>query len=327
MAKKSNNVWKVDIRPNGHTGRRIRRTFPTHQEAKAFENWITSTEGRKSWDSDKRDSRKLADLANLWFELHGHTLTTGKQRLGILHSVINDLGNPPAHKIDPAEFLRYRSKRLESGTSEDYLNKLLVYLNGIFNVLYRANQWSGKSPYDNLQNLKFDERELHFLSSEEAKRLFSELKESRNPDVLIVARICLGIGCRWGEAQNLKRHQVANGMIHLSKTKTGKNRSIPISKSLESEILLGRQNRTRLFANGWKAFQHAVERANIDLPKGQMTHVLRHTYASHFIMKGGRLETLSKILGHSTIQMTMRYAHLAPDYLRDATIYNLLEEV
>lgn len=47
-------------------------------------------------------------------------------------------------------------------------------------------------------------------------------------------------------------------------------------------------------------------------------HVLRHTFASHFIMNGGSILTLQKILGHTSLAMTMRYAHLAPDHLQDA---------
>ncbi len=54
--------------------------------------------------------------------------------------------------------------------------------------------------------------------------------------------------------------------------------------------------------------------------------VLRHTFASHFIMNGGNLLTLQKILGHQSIQMTMRYAHLAPDHLNDAVKLNPLNQ-
>jgi integrase len=46
-------------------------------------------------------------------------------------------------------------------------------------------------------------------------------------------------------------------------------------------------------------------------------HDLRHTFASHWAMKGGDLFKLQKILGHQSVQMTMRYAHLAPDAFRD----------
>ena len=55
--------------------------------------------------------------------------------------------------------------------------------------------------------------------------------------------------------------------------------------------------------------------------------MLRHTFASHFIMNGGNLLTLQKILGHQTINMTMRYAHLAPDHLSEALIYNPLSNL
>ncbi len=50
----------------------------------------------------------------------------------------------------------------------------------------------------------------------------------------------------------------------------------------------------------------------------QAAHALRHTFASHFIQNGGNILTLQKILGHSSLAMTMRYAHLAPDHLQDA---------
>lgn len=68
----------------------------------------------------------------------------------------------------------------------------------------------------------------------------------------------------------------------------------------------------------------AIEDAQIDLPEGQLTHVLRHTFASHFMMNGGNILTLQRILGHSSLQMTMRYAHLAPDHLQEARQHNPL---
>nr|OED53629.1 hypothetical protein BEI47_17715 [Aliivibrio fischeri] len=55
-----------------------------------------------------------------------------------------------------------------------------------------------------------------------------------------------------------------------------------------------------------------------DLPKGQATHVLRHTFASHFMMNGRNIIVLQKILGHVDIKQTMVYAHFSPDHLNDA---------
>jgi site-specific recombinase XerD len=59
-----------------------------------------------------------------------------------------------------------------------------------------------------------------------------------------------------------------------------------------------------------------------DLPAGERTHVLRHTFASHFMMNGGNILTLQKVLGHSSLEMAMKYAHLAPDFLQEVVERN-----
>ncbi len=66
------------------------------------------------------------------------------------------------------------------------------------------------------------------------------------------------------------------------------------------------------------ALRRVLDRTTIKLPKGQVAHALRHTFASHFIQNGGNIVTLQRILGHSSLAMTMRYARLAPDHLVDA---------
>lgn len=71
-------------------------------------------------------------------------------------------------------------------------------------------------------------------------------------------------------------------------------------------------------------FSRVLEKASIKLPAGQATHALRHTFASHFVMRGGNILTLQKILGHTSLAMTMRYAHLSPDHLQDALTLNPL---
>ncbi|WP_293267727.1 tyrosine-type recombinase/integrase [Neptunomonas sp.] len=48
----------------------------------------------------------------------------------------------------------------------------------------------------------------------------------------------------------------------------------------------------------------------------------RHSFASHFVMNGGSIVTLQRVLGHSSVKTTMRYAHLCPDFLNDAIKYN-----
>lgn len=78
------------------------------------------------------------------------------------------------------------------------------------------------------------------------------------------------------------------------------------------------------FSPCYYAFRSALERAEIELPAGQLTHVLRHTFASHFMMNGGNILVLQKILGHTDIKMTMRYAHFAPNHLEEALLLNPL---
>ena len=68
----------------------------------------------------------------------------------------------------------------------------------------------------------------------------------------------------------------------------------------------------------------AIENAEIVLYKGQSTHVLRHTFASHIMMGGGNILVLQQILGHASITDTMKYAHFSPAHLEDAIRLNPL---
>ncbi|WP_428839769.1 tyrosine-type recombinase/integrase [Burkholderia ambifaria] len=63
------------------------------------------------------------------------------------------------------------------------------------------------------------------------------------------------------------------------------------------------------------------------MPDGQLTHVLRHTFASHFMINGGNILALQRLLGHSSLTMTMRYAHLSPDHLEEARRFNPLSQL
>jgi len=133
---------------------------------------------------------------------------------------------------------------------------------------------------------------------------------------------------RQGEILNLEwgRVDLSSARITLYKTKSKKPRGIPINRPLyEALVALAPDPAQRegfLFRNGesrWgkirTAFELALKRAQI----GDFTfHDLRHTFASHAVMRGVSLAELKEILGHSTIGMTLRYSHLSPTHLRNA---------
>ena len=93
---------------------------------------------------------------------------------------------------------------------------------------------------------------------------------------------------------------------------------MPTPKEVEEAALkVAMPGTGRLLMSCRAAFRGAYERCGFDTP-GQLTHILRHTFASHYMMAGGDILSLQRILGHSSITMTMRYAHLSPDHLEFA---------
>lgn len=141
--------------------------------------------------------------------------------------------------------------------------------------------------------------------------------------------LCLSTGARWSEAEEIRTTQIQKGILQFALTKSGKNRAVPIDDGLHQELrqIADASETNRLFKYSTSAFRDAIERSGIKLPEGQLTHILRHTFASHFMMNGGNILTLQRILGHSSLAMTMKYAHLAPDHLQEAVKLNPLSRL
>ncbi|TXR52052.1 phage integrase [Reinekea thalattae] len=317
MIKKTDKGYSVDVRPAGRNGRRFRKTFATRAEATVYERYIRENHSNpEPWET-KTDKRRLSDLAQLWYEQHGQQLKSGAQRLSKLEYLIEIMGNPRADQFTQKDFANFRTERLKTVTANT-VNHDQAYLRGMFNELKRLGEYHGPNPIDGIRSLKIDEPELGFLDSDRVKTLLDELDQSTS-HAKVIARVCLATGARWGEASTLNANKVRAGKVHFSATKSGKNRSIPISNDLEAMI---KENLP--IVDGLNTFKRTIDKLGWQLPKGQSTHILRHTFASHFMMNGGNILTLQRVLGHSSLTMTMRYAHLAPEHLSEVLELNPL---
>ncbi|MEC4727244.1 tyrosine-type recombinase/integrase [Shewanella sp. D64] len=318
--KKSDGLFKVDVRPSGKNGKRYRKSFTTRAEAIKYEKYISAQHHNKSWLDAPVDKRNLSELINKWFFYHGQNLKEGEHTQKKLLKMCKDMGDPQAFQITKKFYLDYRQVRLLK-IKPKTANLDYERLRNVFSVLIDAGDYAGENPISALSKVKEPARELSFLTTEQINALLAELCG----DMSIIVKICLSTGARWGEAQKLTRSQVLKDRLTFVDTKNGKNRTIPIGLDLRTEILnVQSDDGPRLFSDCYVEFREIMKRMNFGLPKGQSSHVLRHSFASHFVMNGGNILTLQKILGHSTILMTMKYAHLAPDHLFEATKFNPL---
>ena len=196
-------------------------------------------------------------------------------------------------------------------------------------MLTKAHEWEliGKDTLDRLRRVKLpkeENRRSRFLSLEEIQDLIAAADDHLKP-VLIFA---LNTGCRKGEILGLTwdRVDLKHGFIHLDKTKGGEPRNVPINEPLRTMLkgLVRRLDTSLVFYNPttggrWhelkRSFATACRRAKIH---DFRFHDLRHTFASQLVMAGVDLTTVSRLLGHASLTMTLRYSHLAPDHLQGA---------
>ncbi|HSF04610.1 MAG TPA: site-specific integrase [Methylomirabilota bacterium] len=115
-----------------------------------------------------------------------------------------------------------------------------------------------------------------------------------------------------------ERVDLSRGVIRLEVTKSGRRREVPLNgESYAALVTLNPKASGRVFKTKSvrKAYENAVTNARLD---DVNFHTLRHTFASWAVMRGVSLKELQELLGHASLAMTMRYAHLAPERLRAA---------
>lgn len=182
---------------------------------------------------------------------------------------------------------------------------------------------------------------IRFLSEAEEGKLLTALRKDW-PQHVQAFLVSIHTGMRAGEQFQLKWRDVSleRRMISLPKTKTGKARHIPLNaialQSIQERKRLQQDYAARqkekgadeadsiyVFRDAGRDPQHNYRRwFNEALTEAKIKdytwHCNRHTFASRLVMAGVDLRTVAELMGHSTIQMTMRYAHLAPQHNRAA---------
>lgn len=309
---------------------RVSKTFELKSEAEIFEREYLAKHKQKQLEN--LDKRTLRELVEAWFVYHGINLSDNEKLKRALLSICKDLGNPVASQLSPEAWVNYRYQRThgQDAITAKTFNNHHGYLNAVYNKLRKLQVIDYDNPIKSVDFIKIHERQLSFLSGNQIEELLEAIENGCiNKSTWYVTQICLRTGSRWSEAEELKAKQVKSGLITYEFTKSKKTRAVPLDDSFYKQLsqFIGNKNPDdRIFTNCIGAFRRAVNRTDIQLPKGQNTHILRHTFASHFMMNGGNILTLQKILGHADITQTMRYAHLSPDHLRDAVSLNPLAE-
>jgi len=196
-------------------------------------------------------------------------------------------------------------------------------------MLRLAKRWGYIAAAPDVVLPKRPEGRLRYLDETDIGRLIAACRASRNRYLLPVVTIALHTGMRKGEILGLEweRIDLSTARITLPRTKNGKPRGVPIGRAVYEALIAlepdADRRRGRLFPDRndrrgsqvRTAFDVALKRAGI---AGFRFHDLRHTAASHLVMRGATLQDVKEILGHSDLRMTLRYAHLSPAHLRGA---------
>lgn len=275
--------------------------------AKAALEWSRSN--KKTWRSDEIRMEPLvamfgdrpaesirAEEFEQWFAANGMSRSKYKRT--------------PRKKWKPATFNRY--KALLS----------LVYRLGIKNEKVTAN------PARDIERRHENNARDRFLRQEEEAALraaIAELTPERMPELDIALhtgmRRAEQYGCEWSwvdlDRKTVTIPQSKNGdkrRVYLNDTAVAAFRTLWRFSEGTGKVFahLYRSN-TTVGARGW--FERALTQAQVS---GFRWHDLRHTYASRLVMAGVDIRTVQALMGHKTIQMTVRYAHLAPQHQLEA---------
>ena len=231
----------------------------------------------------------------------------------------------------------YKAKKLVEELAPKTVNNHLTVLRKMLSI---AQEWELIEHVPPVKWLKVPPQKFDFLSFEEAERLVNAADAQWRPAILVALRCGLRLGelmaLRWEDVDLVAGRLVVNRAVSrglVGSPKNGRTREIPLGldvlralrdhRHLKGELVFPGPAGRMLHSNETKhPLWRACRRAGL---RSIGWHALRHSFASHLVMRGAPIRGVQELLGHSTIEMTMRYAHLSPNVTRE--IVGLLDRV
>jgi integrase len=231
-----------------------------------------------------------------------------------------------------------KSKLKKKGLAPKTIAHVLTLFRAIVNKAILWKLWDGQNPIKGLDMPNIANERDRYLSYEQTALLLNELKKV-SQKVHDISLIALHTGMRFGEITNLKLQDIEwdNGTINIADPKNKKSRKAymtPAVKVVLKEIVHKRSDMTRddflFLARQGKpitevsdTFKRVIEKLGFnrgvkDSRQKISFHSLRHTFASMLIKQGENLYTVKELLGHKSLKMTERYAHLCEDSKKQA---------
>lgn len=210
-------------------------------------------------------------------------------------------------------------KKRSNGT----VNRYLAVLSHAFTIAMKEWEWVHDNPCSKVSKLQESKGRTRYLSDEERIALLQACKESKNQYLYFIVILAISTGARKNEILSLKWEDVHfdREVIILKKTKNGDVRVLPLQgyalklifdlfkhRNIFSEYLFPSPNNVAHPTCIRKCWQTAIETAKIE---NFRFHDLRHTAASYLAMDGATITDIAEVLGHKTLQMVQRYAHLS----------------
>ena len=200
--------------------------------------------------------------------------------------------------------------------------RYMAALSPVYTIAVNEWEWLDKSPMAKVKRPSEPKGRDRFLSDEERTRLLNEAQKHSNKHLYPIVVLAISTGMRQSEIMGLEwaHCYLADGYALIYQTKNDETRRVPITcKALEvmTELESQRTHQNKyVFFNdsdykptfNHKAWEDLIRRAEID---DFRFHDLRHTCASYLAMNGASLAEIAEVLGHKTLNMVKRYAHLS----------------